>query len=67
MIYKKVGEKMENDLYLRKNLNGAHRILRILIGAALIGWSLLSFGNPWWIAFLSAMGGIQIFEGLIGY
>jgi len=58
---------MENELYLKKNLNSIHRIIRFLIGVFLIGWSAIFMVNPWWIAIVSAIGGIQILEGLIGY
>lgn len=58
---------MNNELYLKKNLNNIHRLIRLLIGAFLIGWSGISIDNPWWIAVISAIGGIQILEGLIGY
>lgn len=57
---------MENGLYLRKNLNAIHRLIRIVIGLGLIGWSVYSFSN-WGMAVVSAIGGIQIFEGIIGY
>ncbi|WP_391559675.1 DUF2892 domain-containing protein [Robertmurraya sp.] len=58
---------MDNGLYLRKNLNTVHRIIRVFIGVVLIGWSAISLANSWWIAIISALGGIQIFEGLISY
>lgn len=58
---------MGNGLYLRKNLNSIHRIIRLLIGVFLIGWSATSFTNSWWIAVIAAIGGIQILEGIIGY
>lgn len=58
---------MANGLYLRKNLNAFHRIIRVVIGAILIGWSAVSLSNRWRIAIISAIGGTQILEGLIGY
>lgn len=58
---------MDHDLYLRKNLNSIHRLIRVLIGVVLIGWSAISLTNSWWIAVLSAIGGIQIIEGIIAY
>ncbi len=58
---------MDNGLYLRKNLSSIHRIIRVLIGLVLIGWSVISLTNSWWIAVISAIGGIQLFEGVIAY
>lgn len=58
---------MENSLYLRKNLNLVHRIIRVVIGVALIGWAAISFTSSWWIAVISAIGGTQVIEGIIGY
>lgn len=58
---------MENDLYLRKNLSFVHRVIRVVIGVALIGWAAISFTSPWWIAIISAIGGTQVIEGIIGY
>jgi len=58
---------MDSGLYLRKNLSSIHRIIRVLIGMVLIGWSAISLTNSWWIAVISAIGGTQIIEGVIGY
>jgi hypothetical protein len=68
VVIKKVRvNMMDNDLYLRKNLSSIHRIIRVLIGVVLIGWSAISLTNSWWIAVISAIGGIQVLEGFIGY
>lgn len=58
---------MDHGLYLRKNLNTIHRIIRVVIGAVMIGWSAIAMTNSWWMAIVAAIGGTQILEGLIGY
>jgi len=61
-----VNNIMDNSLYLKKNLNNTHRVIRIVIGVVLITWAI-TFASPGWIAIVSAIGGTQIIEGIIGY
>ncbi|NOR51108.1 MAG: DUF2892 domain-containing protein [Gammaproteobacteria bacterium] len=46
---------------MNKNMGGIDRSLRLVAGAALIGWAVIS-GNPW-----GFVGVIPVFTALIGW
>jgi len=46
---------------MTKNVGSADRIIRIIIGLALIGWGL--YAQNWW----GAIGAIPLFTALIGW
>lgn len=46
---------------MSSNVCGIDRILRIVVGLAIIGWGLYS--NSWW----GAIGAVPLITGLIGW
>lgn len=58
---------MDNQLCLRKNVGTVDRVIRLVLGAALIVLPALLLWAPWAVALLAAAGGALALEGLIGY
>lgn len=58
---------MDEKLCLRKNVGAIDRVIRITIGSLLIVIPAVLHSSPLLIALLAAIGGVQIFEGLISY
>jgi len=46
---------------MTKNIGSADRVIRIIIGLALIGWGL--YAQNWW----GAIGAIPLFTALVGW
>jgi len=46
---------------MKKNMGGIDRTLRLVVGAGLIGWAVVS-GNPW-----GYVGAIPLVTALIGW
>ncbi len=58
---------MNANLCLRQNVGTIDRIIRIILGLALVTVPPVIPLAPWLIALLAAFGGTQIIEGLIRY
>lgn len=55
------------ELYLKKNVGALDRIIRITLGAAMVALPAIFQLPGWSIAVLAAIGGVQIYEGIIAY
>lgn len=49
------------------NTGTVDRIIRVLIGLALVVWPALSAWEPWVTAVVAAVGGIITLSGLVGH
>ena len=55
------------SLYLEKNVGTTDRVIRLVLGIALVTVPVIYEFSPWAIAILAAIGGTQIIEGIIAY
>ncbi len=53
--------------YLKKNVGPLDQAIRLTLGTALVVISAFLQWPAWAIAFLAAIGGTQIIEGIIAY
>ncbi len=59
---------MENEsLYLKKNVGPIDRVVRVIVGIALVSAPVYLRWSPGASAISAALGGVMAFEGLIGY
>lgn len=54
-------------LCLQKNVGPIDRVIRVMVGTALIAAPVLLNRSSWTNSILAALGGSTILEGIIGY
>ena len=58
---------MIREYALTQNLASWDRVLRLIVGAALILGTPLVTRAPWWLTIVGALGGSQLIAAITGY
>lgn len=58
---------MRSDPHIEKNVGQVDRVIRLIIGAALVVWPVVAGWPVWMVAIVAAIGGIQIHTGIVRY